>query len=219
MDFVTPSAFTFHHHITEESKGVYILSSDNKLNCKDSVLLNERKVIRTPEKVAKNRGLLLAKRASVDRDAAQQSFLLALFVSHGFDIKLKKLYKKGKTTAQVFVVEEISQNGELIFSESECDSSEEDMKKKRRNLDALTNNKLIELANFYCNTSLEFKKGKTSIVCVQMKRIQKLEINGKSYGFHEIAKIGMQINNTILHLMTPNGCVLSQNNTHLPISF
>ncbi|EKE41818.1 hypothetical protein ENU1_043960 [Entamoeba nuttalli P19] len=127
----------------------------------------------------KQKDLLLAKRASTERDSAQQSFLFRILVDNGFTVCLKRLYKKGKTTSQL------------------------------RNADAKTNDCLIKIASDYCWACFEFKKGKQSVVCSQMKRIQNAQIGSKIYGSNLILQEGKKMNQHILSIMSSHGCILS----------
>ncbi|GAB1225298.1 hypothetical protein ENUP19_0248G0072 [Entamoeba nuttalli] len=157
----------------------------------------------------KQKDLLLAKRASTERDSAQQSFLFRILVDNGFTVCLKRLYKKGKTTSQLFVVESITRDGKSYFEEVITDNLSEDKKKKRRNADAKTNDCLIKIASDYCWACFEFKKGKQSVVCSQMKRIQNAQIGSKIYGSNLILQEGKKMNQHILSIMSSHGCILS----------
>ncbi|EMS17823.1 hypothetical protein KM1_033100 [Entamoeba histolytica HM-3:IMSS] len=80
---------------------------------------------------------------------------------------------------------------------------------KRRNADAKTNDCLIKIASDYCWACFEFKKGKQSVVCSQMKRIQNAQIGSKIYGSNLILQEGKKMNQHILSIMSSHGCILS----------
>ncbi|ELP87360.1 hypothetical protein EIN_096170 [Entamoeba invadens IP1] len=155
--------------------------------------------------------LCLAKRASTDRDSAQQGFLLGILMCYDFTIKIRRLYKKGHKTHQLFVIESISKNGTVYFKAPTTDNKSGDKKLMRRNLDAMTNNSLLNIVQYECATKLDLKRGKRSNLCTEMKRIQAIQFHNDLFKAQDILRHGLFINESILNKMTPEGCELTSN--------
>ncbi|ELP94075.1 hypothetical protein EIN_183920 [Entamoeba invadens IP1] len=146
--------------------------------------------------------MLKSKRKSANKDSAQQSFLIAILIRNGFYIKIKRLYKRGKTTAQIFVIERIAKEGKTYFDSSKNRDPTVDQKTRRRNADALTNKALMDIAVYYCKTYLEEKKGKSARKSVKMVRFSSAQVDGKDYNLDQIEYIGMITNQLILDIMS-----------------
>ncbi|ELP86903.1 hypothetical protein EIN_445300 [Entamoeba invadens IP1] len=153
--------------------------------------------------------LLQAKRASADRDAAQQGFLISVLALNGFEVKMNKLYKKGKTTHQLYVIDLITREGTVYFNLNDFHLPSENLKQKRRSQDALTNNILIEIAEKFCGAVFKLKNGKKSNVCIPMKRIQTANVNGVFYTAEKILVDGIYENENIRDNLKDDGFVVS----------
>ncbi|KAL7714144.1 Uncharacterized protein QTN25_008216 [Entamoeba marina] len=103
--------------------------------------------INTSEKQRNNPSpLLIAKRESNNRDAAQQSFLIWLLNKKGYQIVLYKLYKGGSTMYQLFKVKRIYKGNNKIFDVKDLESNcTVELKQRRRLNDINTNNALITI--------------------------------------------------------------------------
>ncbi|KAL7714702.1 Uncharacterized protein QTN25_007790 [Entamoeba marina] len=160
--------------------------------------------------------LLIAKRESKNRDAAQQSFLFKLLARHNYEIRLTKLYKDGKTMNQLFKVEQVIKQGEIKFDSNWLSiHSEHSLKKRRRYQDALTNNWLMNILEKECGVKFEIKKGRkvTNPENISMKRISSI-INGSSmFNSTMIYQEGIEYNNYIKAEMkkTKEKCFVCQN--------
>ncbi|BFU22307.1 hypothetical protein EHI8A_070140 [Entamoeba histolytica HM-1:IMSS-B] len=161
--------------------------------------------------VDRKQTLLTSKRASTNRDAAQQSFLIGLLVNNGFLVKLKKLYKRGKTTKQLFVIESIWKEGINCFNIDLIGNIPGDKKVKRRNIDATTNHVMLQIAGDYCSLSYDVKKGKTSSKSYQMERINSANTRGKIFDSKMIQIIGTEINQNLASWITSSGLEIHPN--------
>ncbi|KAL7721668.1 Uncharacterized protein QTN25_001325 [Entamoeba marina] len=144
-----------------------------------------------------------AKRESKNRDAAQQAFLIGALSQMGYNIEINRLYKKGTTTFQLFTINTISSNHTLEFDVNKLHIPFEGLKERRQYLDAVTNNKIIELleiggATFEERRTRKVKKENS----VSMKRIMKMTIQGQSYDMTQILAIGKRINDLIKQSMS-----------------
>ena len=76
--------------------------------------------------------LLQAKRESNNRDAAQQAFLIVLLVQFGYNIKVHRLSKEGKTMNQLFRIERIWKGERTYYDRDDCGTDDYSSKKKRK---------------------------------------------------------------------------------------
>lgn len=86
-----------------------------------------------------------AKRLTQNRQVYQQSYLIALLNSHGYEFIINPLYKKGKILSQMFTFQRISKDGCVYYNENYFQTICNNLKERRRNLDATVNNILITL--------------------------------------------------------------------------
>ncbi|GAB1220499.1 hypothetical protein ENUP19_0054G0072 [Entamoeba nuttalli] len=155
--------------------------------------------------------MLNAKRKSKNRDAAQQSFLIGLLATFGYELKINKLYKKGKTTSQLFTINSIKKEGTLVYKSYDVVPEVEDLRDKRRCLDAVTNSKLLDLALSHPEVVAVEKKCRISKYghAIGMRRIKTLSLNGCTLRILDITKLGAQIHNMILEHMGEKDCLVN----------
>ncbi|EKE39289.1 hypothetical protein ENU1_134590 [Entamoeba nuttalli P19] len=164
-------------------------------------------------KTPKSLQMLYAKRKSTDRDCHQQSFLIGLLISLGYSITIKKPHKKSKINSQMFLILEIMKEMKTILSSDSFDDSFVDIKKRRREIDSLTNNILIEQIQSHQGI-MEFKKN-NKIKLNGYKRIKTLMYNNTKYTQSDINLIGMSINKFIVQTIGSNDCYLQPNDTRI----
>ena len=152
--------------------------------------------------------VLISKRNGTNRDACQQSFLISLLIFLGFEFHINKLYKKGKTTLQLYTINSIFYNGECKFNQQMLTDLPSDQKLRRRNIDSITNRIMIDLINQFDICSLSLKKGKTGTKCEEMMRLTKAIVNKREYETDEIYSIGHEVNYQINQLLNSQGAVI-----------
>ncbi|ELP86734.1 hypothetical protein EIN_307300 [Entamoeba invadens IP1] len=155
--------------------------------------------------------LLQAKRASVERDAAQQGFLILVLACNGFEVKVNKLYKKGRTTHQLYVIESITREGKVYFNLDTLHFPSENLKQKRRRQDTATNNAMIDIIEKFCGAQFVMKIGKKLSLSIPMKRIHTVSIDGINFNSEKIMERGIYQNESIRDNLTPEGCTINSN--------
>ena len=141
---------------------------------------------------------LEAKRQSKNRDAIQQSFLIKKLHECGFDITIAKLYKKGMTTMQLFRIKRILYHGVEYFNERKLVFNG-DMKMVRRDIDAYTNNTLLDLLQQNKHVVMKEKKLKEGTKSVGMRRFNRITIDDESFDGNTIESIGKEVYAFILN--------------------
>lgn len=155
--------------------------------------------------------MLEAKRNSKNRDAAQQSFLIGLISLLGYDIEINKLYKKGKTTNQLFTINSIKKNETTIFKTYDVVPEVADLRDKRRCLDAVTNAKLLNILSQYEWISITEKKCRLSKYgnSIGMRRLKSITIGKSTLKMKDICEIGKNVHQFITSTMGEKCCVVS----------
>ena len=151
-----------------------------------------------------------AKRESKNRDACQQAFLIALLVKNGYEVAIKRLYKRGNITIQMFTISEISKNGIILFNESQINMKETVIKERKQYVDAITNDVLID---FLQKEGYEIEERKTRKVVkpnsVSMKRIGSIFSREEFFSFNKIVNSGKKFNEIIRSkISTKEGCTI-----------
>ncbi|ELP89436.1 hypothetical protein EIN_390610 [Entamoeba invadens IP1] len=154
--------------------------------------------------------MLKAKRNSKNRDAAQQAFLIGMAASFGYQIDINKLYKKGKTTSQLFTINSISKDNKFLFKTHDVVPEVEDLRDKRRCLDAVTNSTLLDIIIATIGVKVCEKKCRISKYgnSIGMRRIKALRFGGCNFSTKEITEFGNRIHNNILNHMGTKSCII-----------
>lgn len=155
--------------------------------------------------------MLSAKRNSKNRDAAQQSFLIGLAAMFGYEIEVNKLYKKGKTTSQLFIVNWIKKDASYTFKSYDVVPEVNDLRDKRRCLDSVTISRLIDIVAARPGMIITEKKCRLSKYGheIGMRRIKSLTYRGVHYSISDISRIGNTVHEYIMEHMGVKNCHIS----------
>ena len=128
----------------------------------------EREHIRDRDRTSKLR--------SQNYDSHQMCFFVYLLLRLDYTICIERLYKKSKKIDQIIRIKSVSKSGtnkfsEHIFSHEEYDYNG-DLKRKRRNIDAVTNNRLLSMLE-YEGARYDVKK------CKEFKTVSLVNTEGK----------------------------------------
>ena len=193
------------------------LESDNHDN-HESLEIQERQNKDTKENKKRSRKpskkeMLDAKRLSKNRDAAQQSFLIALLCQYGYSFVIKRLYKKGERTSQMFNIERILHDDTVIVDDSSINNPFVNFKEKRQYLDAFMNNKMIELLeSMGFSVQLRKTRKQTKQQMIILQRINKIIMNCKTITKDIIHEKGNDYNMEIKDLISFNSCIVDKDN-------
>ncbi|ELP86106.1 hypothetical protein EIN_327530 [Entamoeba invadens IP1] len=163
--------------------------------------------------------MLDAKRLSKNRDAAQQSFLIGWLGYLGYHVRVNRLYKKGKTTSQLFTVNSVSKDGKIIYKSSDVKISVDDLRDRRRCIDAVTNSWMIDTIKAKTNACLIEKKCRESKFgeIGVMRRLKKVEFLGSTLIPSDITEIGLNVHSFITKSMGPSDCLITSSQQILNI--
>jgi len=140
-----------------------------------------------------------SKNRSVRNDGIQQSFLIHELIKNGFKVTIAKVYKTGRFP--LFRVKKIEKDGKTLLSEADLDFDILDKKKRRRCVDAKTNNEMIQMLQ-NINYIFDFKKNKKCktinlIYNDEIRRIKNTTVNDKSITKQDLIQIGERTHNYI----------------------
>lgn len=142
-----------------------------------------------------------AKRASKNRDAAQQGFLISVLLRLGYDVTVNCLYKKAFTTRQLFTIRSITRDDQVVFDFSTLPKPSGDFKEKRQCIDALTNNAIIRII---CSNGARVIERRTRGVSkkhlVNTIRIASAKVMGDEFSMEQIEQVGIECNDAINRL-------------------
>ena len=154
---------------------------------------------------------LLSKRRSKNRDAYQQSFLIYHLLKCGCTIKLEPLYKRGTFTAQMFTIERVSKDSQILYDKEKIQIKWLNMKERRRIIDSISNNCLLTLLSDFAKVSTNEKKCKTCRANENvMRRLKSITINGRRYSIQDIQDLGGSFHDLIRDRMNKDGCILNE---------
>lgn len=147
-----------------------------------------------------------AKRRSMNYDSHQLCFLMYTLFQKGYVTTVSRSYKKSMVIDQVFRVKCIEKDGKKRFSDTMFDGDEYsyngDIKKRRRNMDATTNNIMLYLMEGE-HVTFETRKCKemetVSLDNAQgKKRLKWIKVDGKIFNRDDIDYIGEKMYNIIV---------------------
>ena len=139
-----------------------------------------------------------SKLRSMNYDSHQLCFLMYILFRKGYVTTVCRSYKKSNVIDQVFRVKCIEKDGKTRFSDTMFDSDEYsyngDIKKRRRNMDATTNNEMLYLLEGE-NVTFDTRKCKeTDTVSLDnaqgKKRLKWIMVDGKMFRRDDIDYIG-----------------------------
>lgn len=169
--------------------------------CNERIEYSKNTVVYNTNKVGSNELTVESKRKSHNYDSHQMCFLIYLLVKAGYDITIQHTYKSSRKTDQVVRVKSIYKDDKQKFSDVMFDSNEYDydgdLKRRRRNIDAITNNIMLSLleqedASFSTKKCKEFKTI-TFNATEGKRRLKWLEHEGKTYTKVDIDYIGKEV--------------------------
>ncbi|KAL7720620.1 Uncharacterized protein QTN25_001853 [Entamoeba marina] len=176
------------------------IKMDDTNDATNPIWIVSDKSIKTLDKHRKNPSpLLIAKRESINRDAAQQSFLIWLLNKKGYQIELYKLYKGGSTMYQLFKVKRIYNGNNKIFDIKDLDSNcKVELKQRRRLNDINTNNALITILE-RDGVIFDKKKSRSTPTShnITMKRIISVITDNEMFTSKMIQEKGFAVNNEL----------------------
>lgn len=184
----------FINNSIENSNEENIIISPFKPVNKDFILFNENNII--TYKIKKNYYNNELKKKSIKFDSFQQSFLIYKLLENNYEINISKLYKKGNI--QLFKIKTIKKDNLYYYNENENIEIIKDLKRIRKILDNLSNNKMIDILE---NLNYKFDlKNYNNDNNQKMKRIKNIYFNNELiYNKNSILEIGEQIHNIIIN--------------------
>ena len=140
-----------------------------------------------------------SKNKSIRNDAIQQSFLIHELIKNGFKITISRIYKTGSFPS--FRIKKIEKDGKSLLTEADLDFDILDKKRRRRCIDAKTNNEMIRMLQDI-NYIFEFKKNKKCktinlVYNDEIRRIKSITINKKPFPKQDFVQIGERTHNYI----------------------
>lgn len=184
----------FINNSIENSNEENIIISPFKPVNKDFILFNDNNII--TYKIKKNYYNNELKKKSIKFDSFQQSFLIYKLLENNYEINISKLYKKGNI--QLFKIKTIKKDNLYYYNENENIEIIKDLKRIRKILDNLSNNKMIDILE---NLNYKFDlKNYNNDNNQKMKRIKNIYFNNELiYNKNSILEIGEQIHNIIIN--------------------
>lgn len=191
--------------------------------CSNNIEYSDNTVVYNTCKLVNNDMMIRSKRKSHDYDSHQLCFFIYLLVKTGYDITIQHTYKKSNKTDQVVRIKSVFKGEQQKFSDVMFDTPEYeyngDLKRRRRNIDAITNNILLSLleqeyASFSTKKCKELKTI-TFNATEGKRRLKWLEYEERVYEKSDIDFIGKEIYNFLLNRIKKHDYIFTKNDLFL----